>query len=152
MTLTRLTRLLLCFQPITHFAEEIISTSNACGVNTTNLQISQELCLPGYIMARCKHVVRTGERPTVQGCSKANCCYPFVTEHQQDVGGTSRNPQLPEACRLSTQPASRDIIRCHCPACTRVQTPIGPTARSTPSSWVTPLSLWLSCLTPRRQS
>lgn len=47
--------------------EEIISASNACGVNTTNLQISQELCLPGYIMARCKHVVRTDpDRPYCQ--------------------------------------------------------------------------------------
>ncbi len=45
----------------THPAEKIITASNACGVNVTNLQIGQELCLPGYIVARCQYVLRTGE-------------------------------------------------------------------------------------------
>jgi LysM repeat protein len=47
--------------------EKIITASNACGVNTTNLQIGQELCLPGYIVARCQYVLRTDpDRPYCQ--------------------------------------------------------------------------------------
>lgn len=41
-------------------AAAITAATEGCGGNTTNIQIAQELCLPGYIQARCEYVLRTG--------------------------------------------------------------------------------------------
>ena len=43
-------------------AGDLEAASKACGLNTTNLQIGMNLCLPGYDPANCKFVVQTGER------------------------------------------------------------------------------------------
>ena len=40
--------------------EELTASANLCGVDATKMQIGQLLCLPGYDIARCDHVLETG--------------------------------------------------------------------------------------------
>lgn len=54
--------------PVPCPAAAIEAAAKACGTNTTNLQIGQELCLPGYIPSRCKFVIRTGA-PALVDCA-----------------------------------------------------------------------------------
>lgn len=54
---------------IASLAEDLEAASKACRVNTTNLQIGMELCLPGYDPANCKFVVQTGASRAALGAT-----------------------------------------------------------------------------------
>lgn len=47
--------------------EELTASANLCGIDATKMQIGQHLCLPGYDIARCDHVLETDpDRPYCQ--------------------------------------------------------------------------------------